>query len=68
MSNARLGIARYTDEHSETMSFGARGHTIGKMSVTTVDAYMKENGISHVNVLKIDTEGFEIWAMAGAEP
>ncbi len=37
------------------------------LKVTTLDAYCNENGIKKIDLLKIDTEGFEINVLEGAK-
>lgn len=38
-----------------------------QVAVTTVDAYTAEQGINSIDLLKIDTEGFDLEVLAGAE-
>jgi FkbM family methyltransferase len=40
--------------------------TVQRVPVTTLDSYCEENEVDHIDFLKIDTEGFEPFVLAGA--
>jgi FkbM family methyltransferase len=44
--------------------FGKEGHSI-RVTTTTMDRFCAENGIESVDVLKIDTEGFDLMVLEG---
>jgi FkbM family methyltransferase len=46
----------------EGVRFGARE----SIQVTTIDAYCAQEGINRIDLLKIDTEGFEVEVLKGA--
>lgn len=64
-----IEIALQPDSQTNTLlarasdSPGARKE---KVTVTTVDAFAASHGISRIDLLKIDTEGFELAVLAGA--
>lgn len=41
--------------------------TTGEIKVTDIDSFCRENGISHVDFIKIDTEGFELSVLNGMQ-
>lgn len=43
------------------------GQVIEKVQVTTLDTFLNQNNISKVEILKSDTEGFEIQVLEGAK-
>lgn len=47
------------------MRYGKVGHSI-HVPTTTVDMFCAENGIESIDVLKIDTEGFDLVVLEGA--
>jgi FkbM family methyltransferase len=57
-------------KHAESSSWyeGIRGEKIEtqKVTVTTIDAYIKANSISHINYIKCDVEGAEFSVLKGA--
>ena len=57
-------------KHAESSSWsqGIRGEKIEiqKVTVTTIDAYMKANRVSHINYIKCDVEGAEFSVLKGA--
>jgi FkbM family methyltransferase len=44
--------------------YGKEGHSI-RVTTTTMDRFCEENGIENVDVLKIDTEGFDLVVLEG---
>jgi len=38
-----------------------------KMNIQTLDSFCKEYGIKHINYLKIDTEGYDLNVLKGAD-
>ena len=62
------------NEHSELSSFLPPGRTSWgrichetKVPVQTVDRYCSENGVDRIDVLKSDTQGFDLEVLRGAE-
>jgi FkbM family methyltransferase len=47
--------------------FGIDFNKSETIEISTVDIYCKENSINHIHLLKIDTEGHEMDALAGAK-
>ncbi len=43
-----------------------RQHAVGETSVTTLDAFLAQRGISRLDVLKVDVEGAELFVLQGA--
>lgn len=41
--------------------------TAGEIKITDIDSFCQENGISHVDFIKIDTEGFELSVLDGMQ-
>jgi len=73
---ARLRLHVYDEEHSGWNSLAARPLQnygidvkpthIEEVEAVTIDGYCRENGISHIDLLKIDVEGAEFQVLAGA--
>jgi len=69
MSNqSQIAKFRKTDFGDETgsLQIGNHGNTID-VKVGTLDAYVRLEGISHIDYLKIDTEGYDALVLEGAE-
>lgn len=68
---AEIEIQLYDEYYSPMNSLkGGNQNTGGqkeKVTVTTVDIFVKENSIGNIDLLKIDTEGYEIEVLKGAE-
>jgi hypothetical protein len=41
--------------------------TTEQITVDTIDSFCSENGIEHIDILKTDTEGYDIEVLRGAE-
>ena len=54
-------------ETSSSVEAWADGGVAREVAVVTVDALMEQEGWSHVDVLKIDAEGYDARVIAGAE-
>jgi FkbM family methyltransferase len=52
------------EEAFESYNIPTRAHTI---TVTTLDTFCKEKNIEHIDLLKVDAEGFEYEVLAGAQ-
>lgn len=52
---------------SEEGVFGSKSSSTAMVDVQTTDAFLAENAIPHVDLLKIDTQGFEMEVLRGAE-
>ncbi|KAG2429653.1 hypothetical protein HYH02_013992 [Chlamydomonas schloesseri] len=66
VSNA-TGTARFpTSCIHEECNFDLRNEAMSDVNVTSIDAYLKQARIRYVDVLKIDTEGFDPAVLAGA--
>lgn len=61
------------DEHSvhnsllRAVAGGAHDGPVETVRVTTIDDFTADNGIEHIDFLKVDTEGFDLEVIAGAE-
>lgn len=63
--NVGSGLASLTKRKLEHFSIDfSKAENI---EINTIDNYCSENGISHINLLKIDIEGHELDALAGAK-
>jgi FkbM family methyltransferase len=65
----RSGVASfYTHPHSESNSMHqwADGQRV-EVKVLALDDFCRERGITHIDVLKMDVEGFELQALRGIE-
>lgn len=61
-------ITFYESGTSETNSLGPKSDAMPVKTVcTTLDTYTKKNNIDHINLLKIDVEGFENLVFRGAQ-
>lgn len=58
-------INSLTDEAQFAVRFGKKGRSIG-VQCTTLDAYCAQNEIERIDVLKIDTEGFDFMVLQGS--
>jgi hypothetical protein len=45
-----------------------RGQTASQVEITTVDDYCSQHGIDRIDILKSDTEGFDLEVLKGASP
>ena len=43
------------------------GTEVERVQVSTIDAYLESNGINRVELVKVDTEGFDLEVLRGAE-
>lgn len=51
---------------TETASLGQESDTLVDVPTNTIDAYLAEKGIHHIDLLKIDTEGYDPLVLEGA--
>ena len=58
-------INSLTDDAQYAVRFGKKGRRIG-VQCTTLDAYCARNKIEQIDVLKIDTEGFDFKVLQGS--
>jgi FkbM family methyltransferase len=58
-------INSLTDNAPYAVRFGQKSRRIG-VKCTTLDAYCAESGIERIDVLKIDTEGFDLAVLQGS--
>lgn len=58
-----MGVLNSLNEHMMNQQQGAREEVI---RIDTLDAYCREHGIDTIDLLKIDTEGYEINVLKGA--
>ncbi|KAG2428334.1 hypothetical protein HXX76_010481 [Chlamydomonas incerta] len=69
VSNA-TGVTQFpancTSELCNLEAGSLEGETWVDVNVTTVDDYVRRNGIDKIDILKIDTEGFDPTVLAGA--
>jgi FkbM family methyltransferase len=68
---ANAGSARITDtpihaKNTLLVDHKPDGTRTVKVAVDTVDDFMKRSGLDHLDLLKIDTEGYEMEVLAGA--
>ena len=61
----------YSDQ-TNSLSAQSKNNSLGisqktKVQLGTIDAYMEEKKISHIDLLKIDVEGYEIEVLKGAK-
>ena len=54
-----------TEGPSETFRMGDDGNEV--VTTTTADHFCDEHGIAHINLFKIDTEGYDLEVLRGAE-
>ena len=64
-NNAGSGLASLTKRRLD--HFGIDFSQSEKVRVSTIDDYCLENAINHIHLLKIDIEGHELDALAGAK-
>ena len=65
--NANTGTSSFFTPTAYNHRFYARTSTPIEVSVTTIDEFAEQHRIDHVGVLKLDIEGAEFDAIAGAE-
>lgn len=58
-------INSLTDQAQYAVRFGQKAHRIN-VQCTTLDAYCAQNNIERIDVLKIDTEGFDFMVLQGS--
>ncbi len=69
MGNAAGDATIYLNENDTTNSLIQSGTSIGqeKVAVTTVDLFMDDHNVRQIDLLKIDTEGFDLEVLKGAQ-
>jgi FkbM family methyltransferase len=62
LKNLKESDENKVEEYKKTINFER------KVDVMRMDSYLKEKGIDHINLLKIDTQGFEMEVLSGMGP
>ena len=66
MSDSCGTTAFYVHDDDVLSSFGGVSQTAIDVATLTIDAYLEQNGIRHVDLIKIDVEGAEVRVLRGA--
>jgi FkbM family methyltransferase len=70
-ASARLPMAIKADSRTNSFAIGGSGEDEAEpqtmVNVVTVDEFVAEHGIKKIDFLKIDTEGFDLEVLQGAE-
>ena len=63
-----LAININTDDSTQSSSYRKNAHTkVIKLPQTSLDSYIKDNNLKHIDFIKIDTEGHELSVLKGAK-
>ena len=66
--DAIINVAKRADDGSHSLIAGVEAEKVTKVNVRTLtlDGYLRQKGIPHPSLVKVDVEGAEAWVLDGA--